>query len=209
MKHVNDFLELNGLSITFLNHINYRIKMECEFENQEYKSKMFINGFEYTNIDIVDAIVALDLMVRIFFVQWKLQYQNREYLMPEDGKRYFIEYSIKGNEYYVLNHKGLGFFGIPFKAQNLMLLVSMLSIHEYINESSTLRENVYFEKLLEYSQNLPDYLDMSLILSPTALTFDIIRKFFNLNSLSIDDKYNIIDDKLAEELFSSFIKRNT
>ena len=206
MKHVENFLEDNGLSQAFLCNSKYKIKTNVVFKDGTYTSDIEISGLELTGFAYPDAIIMLDLYIKVFYIQWKEQYKTREYARPENGKKYSVQIEINNFDFKLESSSGFGWEISP-KFLNLMLMITMVSLPNFVRQNYSLEYNPFRGKFLDFMEDFENYVDMSEIYAPNTMLYKSIRNFFDLGDIQYIPENTTSDGKQAVEIFRAFIEK--
>jgi hypothetical protein len=177
MNYLEEFLRTNGLSLKSLDNQTYIIKSKSFSLSDKQIDLTDIEGLKLTGNDKEDAIVMFDLLVKSFFIQWNVQYKSRKYQDSNDSHDYYSEVEIKGFECNVIKRKGYGLI-LTEKKLNLLLIKNFASILEFTQNNEILKDNKYYEKLANFLNDIPQYIDWSLVYNPIHLRNSALEVFF-------------------------------
>lgn len=206
MLYVEDFLNRNGHSQRLLNNNSYIFHLTVTFNDGNFDSNVQIENIDLRGIDITDAITIVDLVARLFYIQWKEQYKNRSYFEPKNNQEYQADIKVEGLNYNISSIKGFGSYLTP-EQKNTILLVLALSIKKYIEQNTDLEVNAFRSQLIYLLDNLDSYIDNSLFSTPDKFINNVISKFFNLDGYSLESPKEDIHDN-SKELFTSYVQNN-
>lgn len=206
MKHVKDYLSNNGLSEVYLNSRKFLINTKVRFNNNEYDANVNVSNFNLTEFAYPDALLTLNLFVKVFYVQWFQQYKTRKYFKPKNNVNYSITFQIDGFNFEVLNHSGFGNIISPEEI-NLMLMITFVSLPKFVKNLEAFSFNPLRYKFYDFIEDVNKYIDTEYLISPQTLLNKSIREFFELGSISFEPTLSNLSEYQAEKNFIDYIEK--
>lgn len=206
MKHINEYLRNNGLSEEYLNTRKFLINTKVKFNNNTYDTDVNVSNFNLTEFAYPDALLTLNLFVKVFYIQWLQQYKTRKYFKPRNNVNYSITIQITDFNFEVIDHNGFG-NSISFEEINLMLMITFLGLPKFVEKLEAFSFNPLRYKFYDFVEDVEKYIDTDYLISPQTLLNKAIREFFDLGNISYEPTPSILSEKQAEENFTEYIRK--